>query len=80
MRELFWTAFISAFPESPSGNWPRWNTLIAMEGDFISRWFLSDEDEELDAHLLDTPLAIQLTIWEQFKSIVDDVLWIPSTQ
>ncbi|KAI5997604.1 hypothetical protein EDC04DRAFT_2909611 [Pisolithus marmoratus] len=80
MRELFWMAFVAAFPEFPHGDWPRWNGLITMEGDFISRWVLKDEDEEPNVELLDVPRAVRLTIWEQFRSMVYDRLSIPSTR
>lgn len=73
MRELFWMAFIAANPEFPQGMWPRWNALIPMEGDFISRWMLKGEDAEL-------PTPLHVVIWEQFQSIVSAALLIPSTQ
>ena len=36
-RELFWMAFIAAYPTFPHSPWPLWNSEIAREGDFVSR-------------------------------------------
>lgn len=46
-----------------------------MEGEFISGWVLNDEEDELP----DTLLAWQ-TIWEQFKTTVEQMLLIPTTK
>ncbi|KAI9569760.1 hypothetical protein HD554DRAFT_2168935 [Boletus coccyginus] len=73
-RELFWMAFIAAYPEFPQGKWTRWNSMIAMEGEFMSRWMLKGGYSGLS----DTPP--RLVIWEQFRSIVSDTTLIPSAQ
>ncbi|KAG6373001.1 hypothetical protein JVT61DRAFT_7049 [Boletus reticuloceps] len=74
MRELFWMAFIAAYPDFPRGKWLRWNALIPMEGDFISHWMLKDEDTELP------DIPIHVVIWEQFRSIISDTLLIHCVQ
>ncbi|KAF8438189.1 hypothetical protein L210DRAFT_3545668 [Boletus edulis BED1] len=74
MRELFWMAFIAAYPDFPRGKWLRWNALIPMEGDFISHWTLKDEDTELP------DIPIHVIIWEQFQSIISDTLSIHCVQ
>ncbi|KAF8131060.1 hypothetical protein EV363DRAFT_1331350 [Boletus edulis] len=80
MRDLFWMAFVAAFPPFPYGtNWPRWNTYISMEGDFISRWASKDanvfcHDDSPDAHG-----AVREWVWEQFSTTVEEMLSIPVT-
>jgi len=66
-------AFVAANPKFPFSNWRHWNALIAMEGDFVSHWILKAEDE-----LHNTP--VPLIIWEQFRSLISDVLLVPSTE
>ncbi|KAF8875392.1 hypothetical protein BD779DRAFT_1563695 [Infundibulicybe gibba] len=36
--EAFWMAFIAANPRFPGGQWPYWNSYIALQGDFIQVW------------------------------------------
>ncbi|KAH0825932.1 hypothetical protein J3R83DRAFT_7630 [Lanmaoa asiatica] len=74
MRELFWMAFVAAHPEFPRGKWSHWNSMIAMEGEFMSRWMLKGGYGGLS----DTPP--HLVIWEQFRSIISDAVLIPSAQ
>ncbi|KAI6009919.1 hypothetical protein BKA83DRAFT_4133147 [Pisolithus microcarpus] len=70
MQKLFWMAFVAVFPEFPHGDWPCWNGLITMEGDFISCWVLKNKHEEPNVEVLDMPCAVQLTIREQFRGMV----------
>jgi hypothetical protein len=37
-RDLFWIAFMAAYPHFPQGSWPVWNSKISMEGAFIQSW------------------------------------------
>ncbi|KAG6369411.1 hypothetical protein JVT61DRAFT_14893 [Boletus reticuloceps] len=73
-RELFWMAYIAAHPEFPRGQWSRWNSVIMMEGEFMSHWMLKGGY----SGLLDTPP--HLVIWEQFRGIVSNTMLIPSAQ
>ncbi|KAH9949289.1 hypothetical protein B0H21DRAFT_707190 [Amylocystis lapponica] len=43
-RNVFWMAFIAAYPDFPRGEWPVWNTKIAMEGPFIENWMEQSEE------------------------------------
>lgn len=36
--ELFWIAYVGAYPRFPSGEWPVWDVRIPMNGTFINRW------------------------------------------
>ncbi|KAF8549098.1 hypothetical protein OG21DRAFT_1421908 [Imleria badia] len=73
-RELFWMAFVAAHPEFPRGKWSRWNSIIAMEGGFMSCWMFGGAY----SGLWDTPP--RLVIWEQFTSIVSEAMLVPSAQ
>ncbi|KAG6376776.1 hypothetical protein JVT61DRAFT_1800 [Boletus reticuloceps] len=43
--ELFWMAFVAAYPTFSHGAWPFWDSQITMEGDFVSRWVVNRSDE-----------------------------------
>jgi len=79
MRQLFWMAFVAAFPSFPHGDWPNWNSQIPMEGNFISRWVLKDSDDSDWDDFPDTCVAIRQLVWEQFSTTVEKVLLIPIT-
>lgn len=42
-KDLFWFAYIAAYPRFPEGHWPSWDPAIPAEGAFIDRW-LDDAD------------------------------------
>ncbi|KAF8124142.1 hypothetical protein EV363DRAFT_1541669 [Boletus edulis] len=80
MRELFWMAFIAAFPAFPHGtNWPRWDPQISMEGDFISRWVLKDSTDFGYDGFPNAHAAIRQFVWEKFSATVEEILLIPVT-
>lgn len=45
--EAFWMAFIAAYPDFPRGDWPSWNTQIAIEGPFMERWMQRSPHERM---------------------------------
>lgn len=36
--DIFWMAFVAAYPSFPSGTWPVWDCHIALDGTFIHEW------------------------------------------
>lgn len=44
--EVFWTAFIAAFPTFPLGDWPSWDVRIPMVGSFIEKQVVAADFEE----------------------------------
>ncbi|KAG1902842.1 uncharacterized protein F5891DRAFT_978316 [Suillus fuscotomentosus] len=37
-HDVFWLAFIAAYPSFPGGLWPKWDSRIPLEGTFIEQW------------------------------------------
>lgn len=37
-REAFWLAFIAAHPVFPHGDWPRWPSIVSLDGPFVLYW------------------------------------------
>ncbi|KAI9058803.1 hypothetical protein FKP32DRAFT_1597129 [Trametes sanguinea] len=37
-REVFWIAFVGAYPRFPGGEWPNWPCKISLDGAFITHW------------------------------------------
>ncbi|KAF8257537.1 hypothetical protein EI94DRAFT_1817542 [Lactarius quietus] len=73
--EVFWVAFITAFPSFPLGEWPLWDSRIPMTGPFIERQLVANDFKET------TWKAVKLTsedlmmkrheeLWEEFCTIV----------
>ena len=69
MRDLFWMAFVAAFPTFPEGDWPLWDARISMEGGFISNWVCKEEVTRMP--------FVQQAIWDKFKITVENTLSIP---
>ncbi|KAL6300163.1 hypothetical protein BKA93DRAFT_741023, partial [Sparassis latifolia] len=68
----FWMAFIAAYPDFPRGNWPAWDSRIAMEGPFMERWMQRDNQcervsEECGA---DTYHYMYTELWREFQQLV----------
>ncbi|KAG1847459.1 hypothetical protein C8R48DRAFT_615486 [Suillus tomentosus] len=43
-RDVFWLAFIAAYPSFPGGLWPKWDSRIPLEGTFIEQWLEQSGD------------------------------------
>ena len=69
--EAFWIAFTAAYPAFPHGEWPRWNTQIGMEGQYIQSWLESmSNGDGLDA-LEPSNDAWELgVVWQQFQQLL----------
>jgi hypothetical protein len=69
--EAFWVAFTAAYPAFPHGEWPRWNTRISLEGQYIQSWLegLNDEDGlEADGYSNETwELSV---VWQHFQQLL----------
>ncbi|KAI0345232.1 hypothetical protein BDW22DRAFT_1354140 [Trametopsis cervina] len=47
--ELFWIAYVAAFPDFPSGTaWHDWELALPIDGAFINNWIQSHGDDETD--------------------------------
>ncbi|KAF8256789.1 hypothetical protein EI94DRAFT_1762787 [Lactarius quietus] len=72
--EVFWVAFVAAFPSFPLGDWPLWDSRIPMAGQFIESKLVANDFEET------TQKTVELTgedlvkrreeLWEEFCTIV----------
>ncbi|KAH9169148.1 hypothetical protein EDB89DRAFT_2099120 [Lactarius sanguifluus] len=72
--EVFWTAFVAAFPSFPLGNWPRWDVRIPFAGAFIERRVVAADFEEISQRVSentgDDLIRHCEELWEDFCEIV----------
>jgi hypothetical protein len=72
--EVFWAAFIAAFPSFPLGEWPLWDSRIPMAGPFIENQLVANDFEETtrkEAELTsDDLMKRREELWELFCTIV----------
>ncbi|KAI6147786.1 hypothetical protein BKA82DRAFT_506334 [Pisolithus tinctorius] len=73
LRDIFWMAFVAAYPSFPHGEWPQWNPMISMEGEFMSYWMNIDNDARKrgDSHMQD---EVREFVWEEMKDITEKSL------
>lgn len=62
----FWISFIAAYPNFPGGEWPTWNTRIAMEGPFIEKWMQRDGQLQANPDFD----QIRAELWFEFQQLV----------
>ncbi|KIO16554.1 hypothetical protein M407DRAFT_246798 [Tulasnella calospora MUT 4182] len=36
--DIFWIAFVAAYPDFPAGDWPDWDNRVPLRGNFIMNW------------------------------------------
>jgi hypothetical protein len=73
-REVFWIAFIAAYPLFPLGSWLMWNSKISLEGSFIQSWMDKMSVDGLEADSKDVvSLAEGLSV--EALSIIREDLW-----
>lgn len=61
--EAFWMAFTAAYPSFPSGSWPFWNPIIALEGSYI-------QNRLSDGPTGGSNESDLISIWQQFELLV----------
>jgi hypothetical protein len=69
--EAFWIAFTAAYPAFPHGEWPRWDTQIRMEGQYIKSWLESlSDDDGLETSGPSNEAWELGVIWQQFQQLL----------
>lgn len=63
---LFWLAFVAAYPQFPRAPWPRWDPRMPLSGLFIERWLFAGCYTAVPA-----PGILRYRIWTTFTSIVN---------
>ncbi|KAI5988849.1 hypothetical protein F5J12DRAFT_786786 [Pisolithus orientalis] len=49
-HDMFWLAYIGAYPAFPCRKWEPWNPIIPLEGQFIKEWLAKEETEDMFPH------------------------------
>lgn len=72
--ELFWMAFVAAYPKFPQLPWPNWDPRIPIDGAFIQgrlQRVTGCGVEALDPEIVNEDVAVlRRDIWEQFRQSV----------
>ncbi|EGO04520.1 hypothetical protein SERLA73DRAFT_148992 [Serpula lacrymans var. lacrymans S7.3] len=73
-REVFWMAYIAAYPEFPNGRWTIWSLKISPEGSFLEGWMTKctsavQEEIRLFNDNVDY-VSTRGAIWERFQDTV----------
>ena len=73
--DVFWVAFIAAYPSFPLGEWPLWDTRIPMAGPFIEKQLAANDFEETSRKAVeliseDMTMKRREELWEEFCAIV----------
>ncbi|KAH9015520.1 hypothetical protein EDB85DRAFT_2211073 [Lactarius pseudohatsudake] len=72
--EVFWTAFVAAFPSFPLGNWPLWDVRIPLAGAFIEKQVVATDFEEISRRAGECTsedlIRRREELWEDFCEIV----------
>ncbi|KAK1230712.1 protein kinase, partial [Marasmius sp. AFHP31] len=71
-REVYWMAFVAAFPHFPAGSWTNWDPAIELEGPFIVEWVGRGGTASLDRQRGSNSLEQQARdeIWQHFRQAV----------
>ncbi|KAI6147709.1 hypothetical protein BKA82DRAFT_164944 [Pisolithus tinctorius] len=62
-HDVFWLAYIGAYPAFPCGKWEPWNPIIPLEGQFIEEWLAKEETDDMFPHNVSDMLSY---IWNEF--------------
>ncbi|KAI0943228.1 hypothetical protein AcW1_002443 [Taiwanofungus camphoratus] len=68
--DAFWIVFISAHPDFPAGEWPKWNAKIALEGSFIERWMQQDCQGLAECNGKISYDHLLAELWSEFQQLV----------
>ncbi|KAH8978819.1 hypothetical protein EDB86DRAFT_2990605 [Lactarius hatsudake] len=72
--EVFWAAFLAAYPCFPLGEWPRWDTRIPLAGPFIESQLLANDFEEYTRKVGESTnedlIKRREELWEEFCTVV----------
>ena len=72
--EVFWTAFIAAFPSFPLGDWPPWDVRIPMAGTFIEKQVVAADFDEVSRRASECTaedlIKRREELWEDFCELV----------
>ncbi|KAG1894218.1 uncharacterized protein F5891DRAFT_961900, partial [Suillus fuscotomentosus] len=63
--DVFWLAFVGAYPSFPTGKWPMWDPRIPLEGSFIEQWLEHSNDSSVDEEALAQDNVVRY-IWNEF--------------
>jgi hypothetical protein len=73
-NEVFWTAFIAAFPTFPLGDWPPWDVRIPMAGAFINKQVVAADFDEITQRANECTaedlIKRREELWEEFCKLV----------
>ena len=72
--EVFWTAFLAAFPQFPFGDWPVWDVRIPMAGPFLESQLAINNFEETTrkaaGQTSEDLMRRREELWEKFCAVV----------
>lgn len=80
--EVFWIAFVAAFPSFPLGEWPLWDVRIPLAGAFIEKQVLPNNFEEAARQASELTSEEDLIkrreeLWEDFCKVVKVIYPFP---
>jgi hypothetical protein len=85
--EVFWIAFVTAFPQFPFGAWPTWDPAILLNGPFITTRMASIPEPvpESTVSILMSNSIDNLTATQDDKAGIDEqheqsMLWVEFKQ
>jgi hypothetical protein len=72
--ELFWIAFVAAFPSFPLGDWPVWDARIPLAGAFIEKQIAPHKFEQAVQQASERTgedlLKLREGLWVDFYKVV----------
>lgn len=68
-REIFWIAFMAAYPNFPQGPWLKWDSKISMDGSFIQGW-MDKLGSNPESDGTDDEDALMEELWQEFYRVV----------
>src|SRR5215472_8241224 len=74
--QAFWIAFTAAYPAFPHGEWPRWNSVIPLQGLDIEDWLQCTDDDDgcTDGTCnVEDESGLQVA-WEQLQELISSIL------
>lgn len=68
--DIFWMAYVAAFPRFPSGRWELWDTRIKYGGKFLEGWLASGNDHLCRGDSCAFCLETRIQLWRKFLGVV----------
>lgn len=79
--DVFWTAFIAAFPNFPLGSWPPWDGRIPLTGAVVNKHVIGTDFEEISRRASESTgddlIKRREDLWEDFCKLVKPMYPFP---